>query len=35
MPQIAYYLIGAFALAFAMEFLLRYFNQRTVSKQIN
>ncbi len=34
MPQIAYYLIVAFALAYTLEFLLRYFNSRIVSKQI-
>jgi len=34
MPQIAYYLIAAFALAYTVEFLLRYFNSRVVSKQI-
>jgi len=34
MPEIAYYLIVAFALAYAVEFLLRYFNSRVVSKQI-
>ncbi len=34
MPQIAYYLIVAFALAYTLEFLLRYFNSRVVSKQI-
>jgi len=33
MPQIAYYLIIAFALAFTIEFLLRYFNNRVVSKR--
>ncbi len=34
MPQIAYYLIGAFAVAYTLEFLLQYFNSRVVSKQI-
>jgi amino acid transporter len=34
MPEIAYYLIAAFALAFTAEFLLRYINKRVVSKQI-
>ncbi len=34
MPQIAYYLIATFALAYAVEFLLRYFNSRVVSKQL-
>jgi len=34
MPQIAYYLIVAFALAYTIEFLLRYFNSRVVSKQL-
>jgi len=34
MPEIAYYLIVAFALAYAIEFLLRYFNSRVVSKQL-
>ena len=34
MPEIAYYLIAAFALAFTTEFLLRYFNKRVISKQI-
>ena len=34
MPQIAYYLIVAFAVAYTLEFLLRYFNSRVVSKQI-
>jgi amino acid transporter len=33
MPEIAYYLIAAFAIAFSVEFLLRYFNERVVSKQ--
>ena len=33
MPEIAYYLIGAFALAFSVEFLLRYFNRRIILKQ--
>ena len=33
MPQIAYYLIVAFALAYTIEFLLRYFNSRVISKQ--
>jgi len=35
MPQIAYYLIIAFALAYTIEFLLRYFNSRVVSKQLD
>jgi len=34
MPQIAYYLIATFALAYTLEFLLRYFNSRVVSKQL-
>ena len=34
MPEIAYYLILAFALAFSVEFSLRYFKERVVSKQI-
>jgi len=34
MPEIAYYLIIAFALAFTAEFLLRYFNSRVISKQM-
>jgi len=34
MPEIAYYLIAIFAIAFTIEFLLRYFNKRVVSKQI-
>ena len=33
MPQIAYYLIAAFAFAYTLEFLLRYFNNRVVLKQ--
>jgi len=33
MPAIAYYLIAAFALAFSVEFLLRYINERVVTKQ--
>ncbi|WP_457750042.1 APC family permease [Sulfurimonas sp.] len=33
MPEIAYYLIVAFALAFSTEYLLRYFHKRTISKQ--
>lgn len=33
MPEIAYYLIGAFAIAFIVENILRYFNRRVVSKQ--
>jgi len=33
MPEIAYYLIGAFAFAFSIEFLLRYINKRVVQKQ--
>ena len=33
MPQIAYYLIIAFALAYTIEFMLHYFNNRVVSKQ--
>ncbi len=33
MPEIAYYLIAAFAIAFSVEFLLRYFNKRVISKQ--
>jgi len=34
MPQIAYYLIASFAFAYTIEFLLRYFNSRVVSKQL-
>ena len=33
MPEIAYYLIATFAIAFTIEFLLHYFNERVVSKQ--
>jgi len=33
MPEIAYYLIATFAFAFSVEFLLRYFNERVVTKQ--
>ena len=33
MPEIAYYLIAAFAIAFTVEYILRYFNRRVVSKQ--
>ncbi len=33
MPAIAYYLIAAFAIAFSVEFLLRYINERVVTKQ--
>ena len=33
MPEIAYYLIAAFALAFTVEYLLRYLHNRTISKQ--
>ena len=33
MPEITYYLIAAFAIAFTIEFLLYYFNKRVVSKQ--
>ncbi len=33
MPEIAYYLIVTFALAFTTEYLLRYFKQRIISKQ--
>ena len=33
MPEIAYYLIATFAIAFAAEFLLRYFKERVISKQ--
>ena len=34
MPEIAYYLIGAFALAFSVEFALKYFKNRVILKQI-
>jgi len=33
MPEIAYYLIGAFTIALTVEYILRYFNRRVVSKQ--
>ncbi|WP_297441705.1 APC family permease [Sulfurimonas sp.] len=33
MPEIAYYLIIMFALAFSVEYLLRYFSSRTITKQ--
>ncbi len=33
MPEIAYYLIIIFALAFSAEYLLRYFKSRTITKQ--
>jgi intracellular septation protein A len=33
MPEIAYYLIAAFALAITVEYHLRHFHKRTVSKQ--
>ena len=33
MPEIAYYLIGAFALAFSVEFALKYFKNRVILKQ--
>jgi len=33
MPEIAYYLIATFAIAFTAEFLLRYFKERVISKQ--
>jgi len=33
-PQIAYYLIVTFAFAFAIEFVLRYWNKRIIMKQI-
>jgi amino acid transporter len=33
MPEIAYYLIAAFAIAFSVEFLLRYIKKRVISKQ--
>ncbi len=33
MPEIAYYLIATFAIAFSAEFLLRYFKERVISKQ--
>ena len=33
MPEIAYYLIAAFALAHAAEYLLRHLHQRTITKQ--
>ncbi len=33
MPEIAYYLISTFAIAFSVEFLLRYINKRVISKQ--
>jgi len=35
MPEIAYYLIGAFALAFTAEYLLQYFNKRTILRQVS
>ncbi|WP_457744554.1 APC family permease [Sulfurimonas sp.] len=34
MPEIAYYLIATFALAFSTEYLLQYFNKRIISKQV-
>ena len=34
MPEIAYYLIASFALAFSVEFLLKYFKNRVILKQI-
>ncbi len=33
MPEIGYYLLGAFALAFALEIILRLVSNRTISKQ--
>ncbi len=33
MPQIGYYLLGAFALAFALELLLRLLRNRTITRQ--
>jgi len=33
MPEIAYYLIAAFALAYTAEYLLRHLHQRTITKQ--
>ena len=33
-PMIGYYLLGAFALAFAVEVMLRFFTKRVVSRQI-
>jgi len=33
MPEIAYYLIGTFAVAFMIEYLLRHFTSRVISKQ--
>jgi amino acid transporter len=33
MPEIAYYLIASFAFALSIEFILRYFNKRTITKQ--
>ena len=33
MPEIAYYLIGAFSIAFSIEFLLRFINKRVILKQ--
>jgi len=33
MPEIAYYLIAAFAIAFGVEFLLKYINKRVILKQ--
>jgi len=33
MPEIAYYLIGTFAIAFSVEFLLRYIAKRVIIKQ--
>ena len=34
MPEIAYYLIASFAIAFSVEFLLKYINKRVISKQV-
>ncbi len=34
MPMIGYYILGAFALAFAVEILLRLFTKRVITKQI-
>ena len=33
MPEIAYYLIATFAIAFSVEFMLRYISKRVISKQ--
>jgi hypothetical protein len=33
MPEIAYYLLGTFFIAFSIEFLLRFINKRVILKQ--